>query len=482
VHFGAIVPDAKGKRRLLRAGATICVLAIVVVVTAQSFSERATSLREVETRFEDRIHLAGQFVEAHVADMRERQLDYARSALSDTVVTPDQFDAANLSFGFEAAMLLDADGHALAVAPQAPGILGTDVASKYAHLASAVGGTEAVSVVVESAVAKERIVAVAVPFDTESGRRVISGGYDLSTSPLTTFLESTSSLAGRQVYLVDQNDEIIATTDTTETTSLAVAAPELIDVPAATTAAFRGQSHYVVSTPIAETPWRLVAAVPADALHEPADNSSTWALVAVSVVMAVAVLALLRHTSRQRDHLDDVSRTDSLTSLPNRKEGEIALARAAASSSRTQRPWAVTMLDVDHFKSVNDRLGHAAGDQVLKHVAAVLQGSSRAADSLARWGGEEFILVMQDTDVAQALMASERLVAAVRQSMTEDGIQVTMSAGTASGVTTDADALVGDADRALYAAKAAGRDQAVAATPHDLSRLEDTADTRPLGE
>jgi diguanylate cyclase (GGDEF)-like protein len=216
----------------------------------------------------------------------------------------------------------------------------------------------------------------------------------------------------------------------------------------------------------------LIAAVPAAALHEPAVNSSTWTLVAVSVVMAVVVLALLRHTSRQRDHLDEVSRTDSLTSLANRKEGESALASAAASSARSQRSWAITMLDVDHFKSVNDRLGHAAGDQVLKHVAAVLERSSRASDVLARWGGEEFILVMQDTDIAQALTASERLVAAVRQSMTDDGIQVTVSAGTASGVAADVDILVGDADRALYAAKAAGRDQVVAAIPPDLSGLD----------
>ncbi|MGK2928043.1 MAG: GGDEF domain-containing protein [Acidimicrobiales bacterium] len=107
-----------------------------------------------------------------------------------------------------------------------------------------------------------------------------------------------------------------------------------------------------------------------------------WALVGGTAVMALALIVLLVWVSRQRDRLRTASRTDSLTGLANRARGDEIMARAAPTSQRSGAPWAVAMIDVDHFKAVNDRLGHAGGDRVLREVAAVLAHETLADDAL----------------------------------------------------------------------------------------------------
>jgi diguanylate cyclase (GGDEF)-like protein len=130
----------------------------------------------------------------------------------------------------------------------------------------------------------------------------------------------------------------------------------------------------------------------------------------------------------------------------------------------------LVLLDLDHFKQVNDRLGHLAGDQVLRNAASIIVRGSRAEDIVARYGGEEFVHVARDVPSAMALGIAERTRIAVAQSTTDIGgisISVTVSAGVASlsccGAHRDREALIRLADERLYRAKLEGRNRVVGA-------------------
>jgi two-component system cell cycle response regulator len=133
------------------------------------------------------------------------------------------------------------------------------------------------------------------------------------------------------------------------------------------------------------------------------------------------------------------------------------------------RELAVLMVDVDHFKSVNDRFGHAAGDRALRVVAETLRGNTRVFDSIARYGGEEFVVLMPGTGPDAAVAAAERLRASVAAAAfdTPDGspVHLTVSVGVACSPEHPAspDALLAAADQALYDAKRGGRNRVTVA-------------------
>jgi two-component system cell cycle response regulator len=162
--------------------------------------------------------------------------------------------------------------------------------------------------------------------------------------------------------------------------------------------------------------------------------------------------------------LEHSAMTDMLTELPNRRAGMEALARFWSSSRRTGRAVAALMIDVDHFKSINDRYGHAVGDRVLQCVAKAIQTAARKDDSVSRIGGEEFLLVCHDADARTALLAAERLrrmIKALAINVAGVDIQATVSIGVASieASMQKEDEMLSAADKALYVAKNAGRDR-----------------------
>jgi diguanylate cyclase (GGDEF)-like protein/PAS domain S-box-containing protein len=170
-------------------------------------------------------------------------------------------------------------------------------------------------------------------------------------------------------------------------------------------------------------------------------------------------------TARQRAEaeLQRMVTTDALTGLPNRRRLVEAAEAALARSARNLEPLALAVLDLDHFKQVNDGHGHAAGDAVLRHVAAVASAAVREADVLARQGGEEFALLLHDTDAAGAWRVVERLREALATSpvrVADQMLTVTLSAGVSCWREGDTlDALMARADAALYRAKANGRNR-----------------------
>ncbi|MGL4550021.1 MAG: sensor domain-containing diguanylate cyclase [Gemmataceae bacterium] len=167
--------------------------------------------------------------------------------------------------------------------------------------------------------------------------------------------------------------------------------------------------------------------------------------------------------------LHALARTDGLTGIPNRPAFDARLADESAMAERTGRPLSVLLFDVDHFKAFNDAFGHPAGDDVLRAVAGLLRGAARVTDLVGRYGGEEFVAVLPDTDAEGALAVAERC----RQAVAEAGWAlrpVTVSAGAATLTDGgDAAALVDAADRALYRSKRDGRDRVTHAGGHAVS-------------
>jgi diguanylate cyclase (GGDEF)-like protein len=177
-----------------------------------------------------------------------------------------------------------------------------------------------------------------------------------------------------------------------------------------------------------------------------------------SVMHAAPVLANLRNLAIAEHR----ALTDALTGLPNQRASHDVILRMVAQAGRSLNPLAVVLLDLDHFKKINDTYGHDKGDEVLASVGATLTAGLRASDFAGRYGGEEFLLLLPETDAEGARTILERLrlaIAAITISVVD--LHVTASFGVAvlPDHAVDASTLIRQADRALYAAKAGGRNR-----------------------
>lgn len=184
-------------------------------------------------------------------------------------------------------------------------------------------------------------------------------------------------------------------------------------------------------------------------------------LMAVLPIMGTTVFVLLCF-ERIRRVLHRTATTDELTGLPNRRTiGEHGTMRFERAKS-LGLGFSIAVIDIDHFKRMNDQYGHDVGDQVLRMVATTLAAHCRGADLVGRQGGEEFVALFDDADRADAIVAAERLRTAVDLALHKSGddtLKVTVSIGVATFASTDHnyEAVLQRADRALYTAKAAGR-------------------------
>jgi diguanylate cyclase (GGDEF)-like protein len=178
---------------------------------------------------------------------------------------------------------------------------------------------------------------------------------------------------------------------------------------------------------------------------------------ATMFLLVVARMAqLLRQAERTSRQVRELSRRDELTGLPNRRAWVDELPRVLEEARRDGLPVSIGMLDLDHFKSYNDRYGHPAGDRLLKEAAAAWHGVLRRTDILARYGGEEFIVLLPGADIEQAAATLERLRKATPP-------LTTFSAGVAAWDRTEtSEDLIARADAALYSAKDAGRNRVIA--------------------
>ena len=212
-------------------------------------------------------------------------------------------------------------------------------------------------------------------------------------------------------------------------------------------------SGSVIGALLVEQPLAEAGDVPDDLDHR----------IKTTVAQAAPVLANLRNLALAEFRAN----SDSLTGLPNRRATDDTLKRLVARANRSLVPLTAVIVDLDHFKQINDRFGHASGDEVLAAVGAALTACLRESDFAGRYGGEEFLVLLPDTDTEGAYLVAEKIrttVAAIRVPGVD--VDITASAGVADllahGGT--ATSMLREADRALYAAKADGRDRTVVAS------------------
>jgi diguanylate cyclase (GGDEF)-like protein len=249
---------------------------------------------------------------------------------------------------------------------------------------------------------------------------------------------------------------------------------EIVD---ATWINFGGERDYVRRRDVANSRWSLVILNPILEIYA----SRVLGIVITLLVAIMALIYLLGkerwfHDSVQMERrlkLQDLARhlglqatTDPLTGLNNRLKFDQALANELLRTARYKTPLALVMYDIDHFKAINDSHGHQIGDKVLTELAMLVAGNTRDIDVLARWGGEEFALMLPGCDDGMACQAAEKLRAAVERANFEAAGTVTCSFGVAQYVDGDSAAtLVARADEALYRAKLEGRNRVAAAPP-----------------
>lgn len=193
-------------------------------------------------------------------------------------------------------------------------------------------------------------------------------------------------------------------------------------------------------------------------------TADTLAYVAGALVFLTLFLLLMSGTTIMRDQwqralartelYSTLAMTDELTGLANRRAADEAVSAGCVAAARHERPFAVILGDLDRFKALNDNAGHAAGDAVLASVARTLRATVRESDTVARWGGEEFLIIMPETDLDGACQLAERCRDAIEQA-DRGGHEVTITFGVAQyehGETPES--LVERADEHLYAGKA----------------------------
>lgn len=208
-----------------------------------------------------------------------------------------------------------------------------------------------------------------------------------------------------------------------------------------------------------------------DRLEFRVTNTAEWALMWAVVVLSLArfvnindrVSRLRASLSQKNKALAALAARDDLTGLWNRRKFMELLQEEIERANRSGRRFTIAIIDVDHFKNINDSHGHLMGDAVLKEISRILGESCRATDAIGRYGGEEFTLLMFDTKTEQAVVALERMRRAVEQSdwsRMAPGLRVTISIGSVEWTAAASlSMLLGQADAAMYRAKAEGRNQ-----------------------
>jgi len=226
-----------------------------------------------------------------------------------------------------------------------------------------------------------------------------------------------------------------------------------------------GATHLINARYIAELKWYLFV----EKSESEATSSIRYTLYLnlLICVLVTAIAVLLTHIAlkRYQSELEMMATTDALTGLPNRRAFDIVVEVLFNESVRKKTQIAVLVLDIDNFKSINDRYGHLAGDYVLSEAAMTIKSCIRASDFICRWGGEEFVIVGKDGDTHGAMLLAEKIRVAIESraiSYKGELINITASLGAAIAEADENIAQVIErADKAMYQAKASGRNQVI---------------------
>jgi diguanylate cyclase (GGDEF)-like protein len=443
--------------------------ALLGVLAVSIVHEQAASRTALLERFQSRAELTASFVTGYVSDLAAREETQAGRLLTGPAVSDHDLEQMVLGLDFDVAAVFDAQGRLLAIWPHGPELLGEPFTDRYPHVAAALSGHTGVSGVSASATTSSPVVAIAVPYETPSGRRVFSGAVRPDTGSLRIYFDTIIPLSGR-TYLLDEMGNIVVagkSGDPADLPPMLTAGGLLrLDEPEGTFESEAGSFVYVRQA-VAGTPWHVILTTPGASLYKPIERAprDSWLLFAALAVTGVVGLVLFSRLSRAHAVAAATARLDALTWLPNRRAAEEHLERTAAAAARQSHQFGVLMIDIDRFKSINDAHGHTTGDLALCLVAQTLRSTARGEDVVCRWGGEEFMVVLAATSESELAVAGERFRAAIAAAILRLDVQVeltmTISVGGAIGLGRGLDATLEAADAALYAAKLTGRDRVV---------------------
>jgi diguanylate cyclase (GGDEF)-like protein len=225
----------------------------------------------------------------------------------------------------------------------------------------------------------------------------------------------------------------------------------------------QGRAHFLNVRYIPELDWYLFVDKPEEAALAGIRHTLYLNLLICTLISAVVLFLVYLVTRRFQLRIAALATTDVLTGLPNRRGFDLLAAQALQESIRDKSPLSTLLIDLDHFKQLNDTHGHLAGDEVLRGFARSLQGNLRQSDIICRWGGEEFILLLKDTGSSTARQLAEKIRQQTEQELFQfNGVNLRVT--TSIGVTElhgddSLDRLIARADRALYRAKQSGRNR-----------------------
>lgn len=306
------------------------------------------------------------------------------------------------------------------------------------------------------------------------GNFIGATGVGLTLESLARVIDDIQQRFNRRVYFVNEAGEIIVSARTGELQKgsihelpgIAAIATQILNKNSQpTNLEYNGGAGLIMlsSRYIPEFNWYLVVEQTEEAELAKVQQVLVGNLVVSTLVTALVLLLCLYSVNRFRRRLENVAATDSLTGLLNRQAFELMFEQAVHEAHRSKSPLSMILLDIDHFKNINDSHGHLAGDRVIMRVARMLENSLRNGDVLCRWGGEEFLILLKQTPLSAAQGVAEKLrdtMAAEQLQLGNKTLGITGSFGVAQfgGVETLVH-FFARVDRALYLAKSAGRNR-----------------------
>lgn len=313
------------------------------------------------------------------------------------------------------------------------------------------------------------------------GNFIGATGVGLSTSLVKQLIEDYQRRYNREIFFVDRlgkvtmhGDSFDGTEQLRDSPNLGLYATRILTSPSSS---FNyndeeGQTHYVNSRLVPEFQWYLIVQQSNNRATEQIYTTLIWNLVCSALITLVVLLLAWLTVGKFQRRLEAMAHTDKLTGLANRQMLDQWLPLQIAQAQRRGEPLCCVIADLDGFKEVNDNYGHPTGDQLLQSIVEQFAPLTRSSDLVCRWGGDEFIFFLPDSNLEQSQHFAERLRHAVENhhlKVNKDLISVSVSLGVAQLEERDSpDDLILRADHALLAAKDEGRNRVVS---HVVSQL-----------
>jgi len=316
-----------------------------------------------------------------------------------------------------------------------------------------------------------------------NGQYIGVTGVGLSVTAVSELIESYQQRYGRTIYFVDRTGNIALSQNLIdgprqiqEIPGLADQSEQILNTQNASFSyeSVEGEVVYLNSRLVSEFDWYLVVEQH-DADAEARIRNTLLLNIGLSLGVMTLVLLVAHFTLKvYQRRLEEMATTDGLTGVANRHVFDSIVEQVRRSAKRRHKKVSLVSIDIDHFKEVNDTYGHQAGDEILKAVANGIQEQIRESDTLCRWGGEEFLLLLDDCTLQQAAERAESVRKFIKKQVIQikgENVRVTLSCGvTECRVDEPLFEVVTRVDEALYRAKREGRDRVVisalaAATP-----------------